>query len=613
MSSPNVPANMSTSVRPGSASERTYCDAINLLNTCQSNAATIEAIRKSGGKMNQYSIPEMNEYLRRLGYKPEDLNALNVIHITGTKGKGSTSAFVERIFRQGMMEVGILPTKEEAVSKTTKKEQGSVEEEEAELIGGIGLYSSPHLCAVRERIRINGRPLPERVFAKYFFEVWDKFTAAVATESDKDSKQPSSIPNTVMAERSNEQPPMNHSSPHATGLGPIPLPAYPVYFRFLTLLAFHVFLSLRVRLTVLEVGVGGTYDSTNLVPRPLIAGVTSLGLDHTILLGNTIEEIALNKGGIYKRGVPALSIKQEGGKGEAELREMADRVGASSFEVVPVLDQLKTIKLGLRGKHQIVNASLAVALAKGVLASPSLPSDLSPLKAIDNASSSASSPVSSSTTVLPPLILSSLESARWPGRCQTVTDPSNGQTTWFLDGAHTVESLSCCGDWAFGEEGMKSGSDVKRILIFNCTNGRSAEQLLGALAKAGEQALKSRQGGLQATTTTVDKWFDHVIFCTNVTYHDGGFKGDLTSKAIDPTDLSALATQHAIADAWRALNPSFPEGHIHVEPSIEDAVRIVREESREGEEVDVLVAGSLHLVGGVIDVAGLEEVALSME
>ena len=85
----------------------------------------------------------MHDYLRRIGYKPEDLNQLNVVHITGTKGKGSTSAFTERILR-------------------------------SHLKGGVGLYTSPHLCAVRERIRVNGEPLSEEVFAKLFFEVWEK-------------------------------------------------------------------------------------------------------------------------------------------------------------------------------------------------------------------------------------------------------------------------------------------------------------------------------------------------------------------------------------------------------------------------------------------------------
>ena len=82
---------------------------------------------------------------------------------------------------------------------------------------------------------------------------------------------------------------------------------------------------------------------------------------------------------------------------------------------------------------------------------------------------------------------------------------------------------------------------------------------------------------------------------------------DLTSIAIDPDDLSQLATQQALRDAWLVLNPSYSEGNIDVVPSIEHAVNIVKGLG----EVEVLVAGSLHLVGGVMEVAGLQD-ALSM-
>jgi len=74
----------------------------------------------------------------------------------------------------------------------------------------------------------------------------------------------------------------------------------PGYFRFMTLLAFHVFLKMKVDATVLEVGVGGTYDSTNIVPRPVVTGITALGIDHVSVLGKTLEEIAWQKGGIFK-------------------------------------------------------------------------------------------------------------------------------------------------------------------------------------------------------------------------------------------------------------------------------------------------------------------------
>jgi folylpolyglutamate synthase/dihydropteroate synthase len=68
----------------------------------------------------------------------------------------------------------------------------------------------------------------------------------------------------------------------------------------MTLLAFHIFLKLKVDATVLEVGVGGTYDSTNIVPKPVVTGITSLGIDHVTVLGSTLPEIAWQKGGIFK-------------------------------------------------------------------------------------------------------------------------------------------------------------------------------------------------------------------------------------------------------------------------------------------------------------------------
>ena len=79
-------------------------------------------------------------------------------------------------------------------------------------------------------------------------------------------------------------------------------PSMPGYFRFITLLAFHAFLESKVNATILEVGVGGTYDSTNILPKPVVTGVTALGLDHVAVLGKTLEEIAWQKGGIFKVG-----------------------------------------------------------------------------------------------------------------------------------------------------------------------------------------------------------------------------------------------------------------------------------------------------------------------
>ena len=83
-------------------SSRTYTDAINALNSLQSNFASIEAMKKLGPNVNrnELSINEVREYTSRLGYTPKDFNKLNIIHVTGTKGKGSTCSFTESIFKQ---------------------------------------------------------------------------------------------------------------------------------------------------------------------------------------------------------------------------------------------------------------------------------------------------------------------------------------------------------------------------------------------------------------------------------------------------------------------------------------------------------------------------------
>jgi folylpolyglutamate synthase len=189
---------------------------------------------------------------------------------------------------------------------------------------------------------------------------------------------------------------------------------------------------------------------------------------------------------------------------------------------------------GLPGKHQIINASLAVALCRSVFSSEALPSSLSRL-------SEPAGPVGQ----VPNDYLPYLERTRWPGRCQTVEDPASTaahQTTWYLDGAHTVESLTCCGDWAFSTDGMLAtrelgGEEEKRVLIFNCTSGRSARGLLAALLDAAKKGLQA-QGQTNDGDDAILKWFDKVVFCTNVTYTDGGFKGGESSKrALDKGTL----------------------------------------------------------------------------
>ena len=86
-------------------------------------------------------------------------------------------------------------------------------------------------------------------------------------------------------------------------------PLRPGYARFLTIMAFHVFLRERVDAAIVEVGIGGTYDATNVVPQPVATGVSALGYDHTAILGKTLTEIAHQKAGIFKVREASMSTR----------------------------------------------------------------------------------------------------------------------------------------------------------------------------------------------------------------------------------------------------------------------------------------------------------------
>lgn len=489
---------------------RSYKSSIDHLNTLQSNAQTISALRASGA-MNKNAIPEMREWLRKSGVQQLEIDDLKVLHVAGTKGKGSTCAMISSILSNYRLAYGKTPR--------------------------IGLYTSPHLKSVRERIQIDGQPIPEDEWTEYFYEIWDN---------------------------------LSRSGPEK-----------PVYFRFLTILAFHTFIQECVDVVVLECGVGGEHDSTNVVAAPVAAGITSLGIDHIHVLGNTIEEIAWHKAGIFKADCPAFSVPQPS-TAQAVLERRAKECGAKSFEIVPVHPALDTITLGLAGSFQKSNASLAITLANAFLTTQGVDENLS--------------------VALPAEFLRGLETVKWPGRCETRVVRGR---EWCLDGAHTRESLTMTGEWFVSSSAStpSSSSSTTATLIFN-QQSRDAVPLLHALYKATQSTPHHHHPPPP---------FKRAIFCTNKTYRTGGFTAELTSLNHSHEAMDSLAVQRDLADAWRDLTG----GEAVVVESIEEAIDAVTKAGNGGERTGdgdagarklerVLVTGSLHLVGGVMTVLDRE-------
>ncbi|XP_076019808.1 folylpolyglutamate synthase, mitochondrial-like [Genypterus blacodes] len=524
--------------------EMEYQDAICTLNTLQTNASALKQIWQERG-LPQFQLQTMKVYLERAGLNVEELDHLNMIHVTGTKGKGSTCAFTEQILRSYGFRTGF--------------------------------YSSPHLVQVRERIRINGQPIGKELFTKYFWQIYTRL------DETKDA----------------------HGG------------AMPPYFRFLTILAFHVFLQEKVDLAVIEVGIGGAYDCTNVIRKPWVCGISSLGIDHTQILGDTIDQIAWQKGGIFKQGVPAFTVKQP----EEAMTVLKDRAKEIKcpLRTCPELEDYQTacgpLHLGLAGQHQRSNASLALHLSHTWLQKRFRPDENFCLSDDENAG------IPQATGFKPsPTMVKGLANTNWPGRTQKLR---HGAITYFLDGAHTMRSMQACVDW-FRETAVpderNAREPIARVLLFNATGERDSAALLKLL---------------------VPCHFDFAVFCPNITevvtlcnadeknfnislksmltrcfdnersWHLHNPMGDRadseelihgslpmvperkTNTLVFPCILSALQW---ITQGRDSLVTNSGNRVFQVKASVETKAAFLRDAA----ELHVLVTGSLHLVGGVL-------------
>jgi dihydrofolate synthase / folylpolyglutamate synthase len=251
-----------------------------------------------------FNLERMRNLLRKLGSPQEHFRS---VHVAGTKGKGSTCAMIAAMLQANGYKVG--------------------------------LYTSPHLVDVRERIVINGEMIQQASFARLVRHIENMIGRLKPT---------------------------------------------PTYFDVLTAIAFKYFADNKVDIAVIETGLGGRLDSTNVI-RPEVTAITSISHDHMAQLGPTLGHIATEKAGIFKHNIPAVSVIQDP-QAEAALRKVAEKVGAPldftgqtiefsyRFESSRMLgahnrvclttpnSKFEHLAVPLIGEHQAINCGLALAV-----------------------------------------------------------------------------------------------------------------------------------------------------------------------------------------------------------------------------------------------------------
>lgn len=306
------------------------------------------SLRNSGAR---FGIERMERLARLLGQPQWQYP---VIHVAGTNGKGSVCAMLAAIYQAAGRRVG--------------------------------LFTSPHLVHLGERVQVDGEQLGDAQIAEYVAEL-----------------------RPLAAKLAQEDPEL-----------------HPTFFEFMTAMAFEHFRRERVDLAVVEVGLGGRLDSTNVV-RPTVSVVTSIGLDHQHILGDTLEKIAFEKGGIIKPGAPVvLGVLPP--TAEGVLRGLASERGCAVHSVrerfalgppgraLSSADYDRLPASRLPGRYQRLNAATSVLtseIAALVMPDPGALPDAALTKGLANVT--------------------------WPGRWQEITLANGGRL--ILDATHNADGI----------------------------------------------------------------------------------------------------------------------------------------------------------------------------
>lgn len=325
------------------------------------------------------------------------------VHVAGTKGKGSTSAFLAAILERAGFRTGLL--------------------------------TSPHLCAFPERIRLGGR-----------------MAMAAAIAGAVEALQP------VVA--------AYHEAPHWGRL---------TTFELVTLVGFLVFRHAGATAQVLEVGLGGRLDATNVIPAPDVAVITPISLDHMDVLGPTVAHIAREKAGIIKRGCPVVVAPQPP-EAMAVVREVAMAQGA---EFIAVAGQVSWARhhQDLTGQRFSVVAGRSYALETVLLGEVQVEN-----AAVAVAAAEALGKAHGAVTAT--AIAQGIAAARWPGRLQVLqTDP-----LVLIDGAQNAASAARLAA-ALGEFTAE-----RVIMVVGLSVDKDAAAFAAALAPRAARVFAVRSG-----------------------------------------------------------------------------------------------------------------------
>jgi dihydrofolate synthase / folylpolyglutamate synthase len=358
----------------------------------------------------QLRLGRMRRLLRRMG---DPHLEYPIIHVAGTKGKGSTSAMIAA----ALTAAGV----------------------------HTGLYCSPHLHRLEERFTIDGSPASEAELVA-LVDVVREAVEALETESDPLGQRGST------------------------------------FFEITTAMGLLHFARRKVKAVVLEVGLGGRLDSTNVV-HPAISVITSISFDHTRQLGNTLGLIAGEKAGILKRGRPGLigvrgdepleSIRLAARKRRSPLRELDSDFSYESIPPLPPLTQpttgqvavrtwrtnWETLEVPLLGAHQAHNAAVALA-ALDLLA------EVEPSLAVSRDD-----------------VVRGFAGLRWPARIEIV-----GQNPWIVvDGAHNPASAAALADTL-----RTSFPPTRRTLVFGTTRDKDLPGQLQVLLPLFDRVIATR-------------------------------------------------------------------------------------------------------------------------